>query len=157
MAWKMGQSLLGSFLLLLVCSQRFQLTRASWKDNNHHFCMNLTPIHLQQWKAECKLVRSPGWRFVIMCAISYSVTPVCNCVSESGSSEKQEWSGTGDLEAISASLCVCVNPGTRVRQGAWGMWAWQELWDISRIAFFLAVLSEMTAGWLCIGFYTLCQ
>lgn len=66
---------------------------------------------------------------------------------------------TGDLEAIEVSLhvCVCVSPRTRVTQGAWRVWAWQELWDISRIAFFLAVLSEMAAGWVCMGFSTLCQ
>lgn len=120
MAWKMGQSLLGSFLLLLVCSQRFQLTRASWKDNNRHFCMNLTPIHLQQWKAECELVRSPGWRFVITCAISYGVTAVCNCVSEPGSSEKQEWSGTQRPRGhFSLPMCVC-EPWDKSETGSLG-------------------------------------
>lgn len=103
-----GVVIVGVFVLLPVCSQRLPLTSASWKDDNHHFCKDLMPIHLHQWKAECRLVGSPGWRFVITRTISYSGTPICSSVSEPASFEKQEWRMTEDLETISASLYVCV-------------------------------------------------
>lgn len=104
-----GVVIVGVFLLLPVCSQRLQLTSAPWKDNNHHFLMNLMPIHLHQWKAECRLVGSPGWRFVVTRAISYSGTPICNSafwtwfIRETGMKYDQRPPGH-----FSLPICVCV-------------------------------------------------